>query len=362
MRRHCSRLLAATNAQQFARLFLTTLGLLGGANLLVAWVVNPRGYFGSSLFRPVTWDSRQEKMQLFRRYSAAGRVDCLILGSSRSMALAPGLFDAHLGTRCFNFAVQNATVEDYVATFRWVTDGAGAPRLVLLGLDVEALHNDDRPNQNLLRTPELEVHVGSRASRGLGGAGSAVLATLREIMSIGHLWDAIRSARARLRVAIGRSGSLPSSRLDPSGQLHYETWETERRAGLFSLDARIAKDRSRYTLRFADMTALSSGRKAALEDLLRGHTALPGRTAIVWITPLHPKVVTDLERLTPFAQRLADTRTYLEGLRTIPEVHVLDLSAPELFGGDDTGWWDGAHVDDSNATLIVDRLRTAATR
>ena len=52
---------------------------------------------------------------------------------------------AATGFRAFDFAVEGARAEDYLVLYRWVRARGIRPRVVVIGLDVEALHDDDRP-------------------------------------------------------------------------------------------------------------------------------------------------------------------------------------------------------------------------
>ena len=66
----------------------------------------------------VTLDARRQKMDLFRAYQAQEPVQGLILGSSRTMKLDPQVFGEATGQRFFNFTVDAARAEDYLAVYR----------------------------------------------------------------------------------------------------------------------------------------------------------------------------------------------------------------------------------------------------
>jgi lysophospholipase L1-like esterase len=53
---------------------------------------------------------------------------------------------------------------------------------------------------------------------------------------------------------------------------------------------------------------------------------------------------------------LEEARTYTKELAARFRIHVLDFSIPANFGGTDEHWFDGAHMDDSNAELVAKRL------
>ena len=103
----------------FLSRFLLAVGTLFLFFAGAAHFVDPRGDFGGRRFLQVTMDSRMEKMRLFEAYAASGKVGGLILGSSRSMKIDPKELERRLSARFFNFSVDSARAEDYLAIYRW---------------------------------------------------------------------------------------------------------------------------------------------------------------------------------------------------------------------------------------------------
>ena len=135
-------------------------------------------------------------------------------------------------------------------------------------------------------------------------------------------------------------------------------WEGERAAGRFDLQQNLKKSREEYRRRFDQMQGLSAERKTQIETLLR--EARRDRVQVVlWITPIHPELAASLARETGYVTGLKETRIFAEKLRTEFAIPVFDLSTPAAFDGTDSGWYDGAHIDEENAARVVARLATA---
>lgn len=335
----------------FSRRFL---GVLGGLVLLylgIALMIDPRRDFGTDLFPAVSLDSRRDKIRLFEEYNRRGAVEGIVLGSSRSMKLACSELDAITGSRWFNFSVDSARAEDYLAIYRWAR--ARDPRLgtLLIGLDVEALHDnlemDDRLKANQVLMSALDGNRPSAYRRT-----TDFLGLMKTVFSRYYAQDVLRSLRAALRPAPALMA------FDKDGLLHYGLWEGERSAGRFQLTKHLEESHEEYRLRFVRMQGLSARRKNQIETLIM--EAQRDRVRVVlWMTPLHPDLAAFLDRETRYAKLLDETRIFAERVRVEFGIPVLDLSTPAAFQGTDSGWYDGGHMDEGNSKRVVDRLATA---
>ena len=316
---------------------------------LAAVTVDPRGYFGTGLFPASALNSRQLKLSLFREYSRGGQIDGIILGSSRSMAVSPRLLDEQGLGRSFNFAVNSARSEDYFAIFQWSIAEGAKTKWLLLGLDVEALHNVVRLDDRLRTNPPLMAALGESKLDRFRNETSSWFAISEAVVSDGYAMDMLTSLRAQ-------SGDfLEWIHLESDGCVSFPRWERDRQQGSFSLDNNILRSCDEYRRRFASMTALSRERVDLLERLLEAATSRQVRV-VVWITPLHPRVVQALERDTGFATVLNETRALVSELGRRFGVRTLDFSEPRSFGGNSVDWWDGAHINEQNAARLAVRL------
>ena len=352
---------ASSSAQalrmRFPAFFLATLGALSLTYAVAVRIVDPRGDFGMAMFPVVELDARREKMQLFQKFIETTQVDGLILGSSRAMKLSPGTMHAALGQQFFNFAVDNSRADDYVAISRWVRQRGVRLKSLVVGLDVEALHNDDKPDPGLARNDAL---IQALEQRALPPTGSLTqrspmatmirsLRTYKSTFTITYLEDTVRSLRLFLQP---QSRPLPLMEFEPDGYLRYRRWEFQRATGTFQFDQDLERCLYKYLTRFQDMTALSSKRQAYLRQLVQEAQA-DGIKVAIWITPLHPVTEQYLTTHTQYAALLDATRQYLAGMGRTFGIPTYDFSMLAHDKGAVTGWYDCAHIDETNAERVA---------
>jgi hypothetical protein len=329
--------------------FLGSLVVLSSCYFTAAVAVNPRGYYDSQLFPQVVLDSRRDKMKLFERYAGAAPVEGLIVGSSRAMKIAPAELDASTGIRFFNFCVDSARSEDYLAIYRWARGRNPGIRVLVVGVDVEALHDDDRPDERLRNNARLwrELYGEGRAT--MADRVRDQLGLLEKVMSRYYAREMVRSVLARWRPKVSNMS------FDADGLLHYGVWEREVDAGTYSLEEHLNGSREEYKRRFMGMSGLSPQRRKRLEQLL-AEAARDRVDTVLWLTPIHPDLAGVLRSTTRYGALLEETRSYMAGLSGSYDVAALDFSEPLLFGGTDTDWFDGGHINQKNAALISLRI------
>jgi hypothetical protein len=305
-------------------------------------VVDPRGDFDTGMSPVVVRDSRRAKMKLFVAFNARTPVEGIILGSSRSMKISPRVLTAATGLTFFNFSVESARTEDYLAIYRWVRAHDARPRAVVIGLDVEALHDRDTPDDRLQRNAALRNLVDAPDS-----ALWSLLSASKSMFTIAYVKDASRSVWQALR-----GSERPLSGFDADGYLRYFQWESQRAQGVPVFEDNLERCLRLYLARFEDMHGLSTTRKRHLESALLEARA-DGARAVAWVTPLHPVTTGFLEQRTRYGALLALTRAYLAELHVKLGIPVHDFSAPAGYGGTGAGWYDCAHADDAEADLIA---------
>ena len=315
------------------------------AAAIVFGLVDPRGDFGTGIFPLVVRDTRAEKMQLFDAYQQHQSIDGLVIGSSRSMKLAPSYLAERTGLRFFNFGVDNARAEDYLAIERLVREHGASPRLVIIGLDLEALHDDDEPDSEFLKDAAFRRSVGGYDDRW------STLRAYKRAYTVNYARDALLS----MRLALG-STRRPRYYFEPDGRLRDVSTEDQRARGEPVFDERLSACLDIYVQRFEKMTTLSSRRLSYLERTIAEVRNSGGRI-LIWLTPVHPLTIARLESFTRYRKLHREAVAYLERLRATPGVEVRDLSDPDLFGGAETEEWDDcAHPDDHEESRIAARL------
>jgi hypothetical protein len=336
-------------AAELLRDFIAATAVLFLAAALVFRIVDPRDDFETGIFPVIIRDSRIEKMRLFSADTASGAIQGLVLGSSRSMKLAPEVLQARTGLRFFNFAVDSGRAEDDLAIFRWVRQQGVRPALLVIGLDVEALHNDDVPDEELQKNQELRRLLTGRDDR------FHLFWTYKRAFTPTYFTDTIMSIRRQFRPAV------PMYSLDQDGRLRNRDIDRQRAAGTFDFTRQIATCLDVYVARFQSMTALSPARKRHIEQLIAEERAAGGQT-IVWITPLHPRTARYLASRTEYPRMLRLTRAFLDELRASGSVTAYDFSEPDRYGGTLTDWDDCAHTDEIQSDQIAAALTPKPAR
>ncbi len=319
--------------RRFLALLLGLLLAIAAMNLLV----NPMGLYRFRLLPPVTWNMRAIKPELLRK--AEPKPQALILGSSRSMQIPPAEVQKLTGFPAFNAAVESAMAEDDYAMLRYAVERAGLnPKLVILGIDVEAFHN---------RLPIEDQALEADAFRGfLPGSGFSAWKKFYKLF-------VVQQTRLSLRLlTVQLTGRLPQRNyFDPDGYLHYAEYERERASGHYDVESKIQRYVAQYVARTAGYTTISPERRSYLEELLQ-YCHDRGIKVVIWVTPLGPRL---LETIGPrgYDQREREVLALLQELGAKYGAAVYDFSSVEKFGGDSNGFWDGAHMTEANNALVT---------
>ncbi|MCX6925186.1 MAG: SGNH/GDSL hydrolase family protein [Verrucomicrobia bacterium] len=290
---------------RFLRIFVGSVVVFTTLCLTCIYVVNPEAAFPPRVFEPLYLLDRKMKMTLFAdAIRHGGGMDVLVLGSSRSRKIDARSTDSPREGLSFNFAVSNATPEDFLAIYRWVRQKKG-------------------PVERLVRF-------------------------IREIKSAATyrtMSDILRVLTLRLR------GEPPIYSFRTDGILEYHRWDAERAEGKFDTAGRIKGCAATTMAAMDGMKTLSSRREARLESLLN-EARSDGVAVTLFLTPYEPGTEEQLRRQSPYGSILPLLRIYLNGLAARYNVPFLDFTAVSVPAGGDTFWYDCVHYSDSYAARI----------
>lgn len=332
-------------------LFLTFI-VISCSFSIAAIIIDPRGLFNTGKFPIVTWDSRRQKMDLFEKFNAVKPVESIILGSSRAMKTSPTEIANTTGLRTFNFCVDSARVEDYLALYRWVAHKSVNLKYIFIGLDIEAFHNNDTLDQRLSSNAPLMRELLDTSKITHRNSFFDSLKVVGTVLSFPYLMDMITSLRLQFL------GTEQKLRLDEDGFLHYVALEQERGRGSYDLQAKIETSREEYRRRFEGMTGISVVRKSKLDQLLR-EAQTDNVRVVIWITPVHPVVADYLSQETQYDRLLSDVREMVTQMEATGKIQVFDFSDPISFSANRDGWYDGGHLDERNQSLITEKVLKA---
>lgn len=327
------------DASFLAVFLLTFFGLVGGMAAL-SWLVDPLAAFGTGLLPPAISADRDYKAGLYNRLPTPPSI--VIIGSSRSKTIRPACINQLTGEPAFNFGVNGAAAEDYLAIFRWLhRDPNSAVHEILLGVDPEALQDTEGPHRPL---------ADSRALRGLVAG-----------MVEPHRWNAVAedlwsgqsivaSARS-LRYAVLGQPDLPSTRLSADGVEEYPRFDAQVRAGTFAQDEQVRGSIPGILPRYSDFARLSSRRLGLVVTMLQ-----EARDARIQVTAFIPPIHPELERAGSggyLAIRSNETADTLRGLDRAGLLHYVEARDLASFGGNPAWYYDALHFMPANADRLV---------
>jgi hypothetical protein len=325
----------------FLRTFLAT---LAGLLLLIAglsWVVDPLGAFGTGLIPPAVTADRDQKAALYRERSPAPAI--VILGSSRSKTVAPACLERLTGQPGFNFAVNGAGTEDFLAILRYLqSQHPGAIRTIYVGLDPETMQGTGGIHRALESSRALAPFVGQ------GGLRARIATFGSDLFG----WQAVHAAVASLRL-LRAPAVAPPVVLDPDGVQVYRRVE-ERLAAGGSLAEEVAASVPNILSRYEAFPGLDSGRVATFRGFLtEAHAA--GVEVIAFIPPVHPALARAASA-TAWQARTEETVQLVKALELrglLRYVETRDLAA---LRADSTRFLDGVHFLAPVAARVAEAL------
>ena len=314
--------------------------VVGTATL--ALLVDPLGGFGTGLLAPVVAADRDFKTTLYRRLPVPPAT--VVIGSSRSKTMRPACITGITGQAAFNFGVNGAVAEDYLAIFRWLMQQPhSALHRVLLGVDPEAFE-------------ESEAHRPLEESRVLRGLVEGTSRPKPWATIPADLWNTqvLVAALRSLRYAVFGPPEIASTVLAPDGVQEYPRDDAELEAGRFPQQQRVEESIPGIVPRYANFPRLSPHRLDFLSTLIREAQAAQVEI-VAFIPPVHPQLerATSSGDLPARSRELADTLKSLAGAGKLRYVETRELAS---FGGDSTLYYDALHFMPGNADRLVAAL------
>lgn len=337
----------ATAPRRFCGSFATVFVLGVAALAALNWAVDPYAQYGTGWFPPVVHTSRAEKLELL---DACGPPEALLLGSSRVMKFEPAYVQARTGLRCFNASVYYGRCEDFLALLRASHTRFGVwPRLVIVGLDVDAFVERPGPDARLLRNDRLRSEIPELLPWG------ARWGAVRELWS----WDQTKQSLASLRrgAEIARQQANEES-FAPDGLIAYHRRERELAAGTYDLAGPLAYTQREYRRLYAGYQRLDPMRVRAWREL----TELCRREGIelaAMLTTWHPEMASLQSEVAEFAARRDDVIALVRETLGPNDVFV-DFTDAATYDGDPAEFVDGVHPLEANTRRMLDVLLPAA--
>jgi hypothetical protein len=308
--------------------------------------VDPYGEYGTGTFPVLVLDSRRAKLQLLHRFAEQGPVGGLILGSSRSLLMRPELLSGSGESRVFNFAVDNAHAEDFLAIYHYAIAQKINPKFLVIGLDIASLHSDDA-HDHMFDRSELKNYLENTGDTS-SWPPMKWLSDVKSLYTKDYLKDAFKAIWMKLR------HQTPKTKFAVDGyEVQYSGAQSP--AGEIGPLHDFSDDVKSYMQRLSGMRDLSHKRLNYLRQLFteaRQHNA----TVVVWLTPIHPRLNELITQNTNYADLIKKVNVEAENWVSAYGIHYKDYSDIRTFGGLETAWSDSTHLDWRNMDRVAHAL------
>jgi len=305
--------------------------------------VNPYGYYPTRWVKPVVWSSRKQKAEVMQTTFTHHPPQVLILGSSRVMKIRPHDVQQLTGRVAYNAGVDSARIEDVHALFAFARQNRAPLRELVLGLDLDAFHDNVPTDARLLATAELRPYVALATRLDWYPRVFAALISYSQLVDGG---------RAILRAIRGWPTDI--YRFDDDGVIHYLEWEPRIAAGTFSPD--LEQSKSEYDSRFAHWDQVSQPRIELLRALV-ADAARDGVRIRAFLTPFHGSLIQHLRETREFDRQRTEVVDILKELeRSSENFNLRDFTETSSFGGDPDDYLDGSHPGEKNSAKLLKAL------
>ncbi len=347
---------------RFILAFLTTVVLLLGAAAAINYFVNPYAVYPTRSLAPVSSNDLERALRELE--DPAAQPELVVFGSSRSFRLRAIDLECYSGLQSANQAYTGATPEGYFALASYLVENKPAPKMFIVGVDVEAFQPDAKRGDKIQSIPRLQRYL-----NGTSRLENLWLDTTN-LVSFAQLNDAARTAARSMGIDANpiaplerawqtwvnpltpakTANAAPTEQLEPKSQRPAKTVENR---------AELAPElvMEHYQNRFRGYTTLSTEEQDYFEVLVRlaRDKRIPTK---VFITTLHPQLIEVLNKQGFYPKRYADVRAWLQELAQEYAFEFYDFSTPDKFGGSATDFFNLSHIDEINGARLIGAMFT----
>ncbi len=338
-------------SKRFCQIFLISWLGAFGLIFLTNYIVNPYGDYGTTFFRPLVQTARNDKVYLLSQLNTKPKG--VIIGSSRVMRMEPDYLKSIFGYDFFNFGVNSAMPEDYLAILRHYEKRCGKPpEMAILGVDIYSFTDALPMDSRLANCPELFDNLTE-----LQGDSVQKWKTqftrhrklVKENLKFYMLKDSLRSLK--LELWDGGKGDANNEFIS-NGMMVDRLTKKQNADGTFDLAKEIEFHKSDYARRYNGFDSLSKIRCEYFETFLQ-ECYEKNIKLLVFLTPLHPELISDLEEKTTFKHRREEVITYLNDQCGKKHVRFYEFSKIDSFQGIADDFHDGVHATVMNNRRII---------
>jgi hypothetical protein len=250
----------------------------------------------------------------------------VFFGGSRSVRFDPAYLQKKTGLRGFNLAMTNGLPVDAWAFAHFLHARAPDSRpLWIWGIQTSTLY-PRALEPGLIQDPRLNRYLPE---------------------------SLLREQAANLTTdpaKVPKASRVANRRYTKEGMIVYNPYDAARARGL-KLERALQIYTARALAKLAEQKKPDPTYFEKTLGLLNGY----GITPILMSMPVQPQVLTTL-REHGWQQRQDEFVAYIDGLHEKYDFRFIDLSDISTFNGDSRAFYDGVHMDASNARRVVDKL------
>lgn len=331
--------------RRFLLTFVGALALLAILVLAAVTATDPSRYFFGSPVPQIWPNSPGRKVELFRKYSARGRVSGLLLGSSRCTLMLPEQADRLTGLRFFNASVFDASTDHFLAMYRLFRRIQSAPpKMLVLGIDTVLLSSSAGVSEDLPANYALSSQL----------EGNLILPwhfarLYAHYLSMQTFFD------LRTSIENWMSPKPPLETYLPDGHLASQETPADRAANYLVRKALTKEGMEPILVKYREFSGISNLRVERLRVLLR-EASTDGVDVLLWLTPVHPALRAAIDSLPAVPANELRARRIVREMASRFNARIVDLSLPESFGGNPSGWLDTVHVSPADARRELNKL------
>ncbi len=312
--------------------------------MLMNLLVDPFAIYGVGIFPRTEVSGYDEKLALLDEFEP--KPECLIIGSSRTLAFDPDVVEELIGKRTFNFSGPGARAEIIYATLNIALNDFNSPiDTLIIGVDPESFH------PTLPIQPEVAYIDDFSRYFKYDDVGKMTLGErFRRLLSFEMTQESVGSIRKLIKERYGIRKMVVSE----NGLATWIQRERDIADGTFDLQNRLDQRVRKYperSLFLSSFTELSEVRIQYWEDLLEICRENNIRV-YAFLPSTHPQLY-DLYKSIGADGIIGEVSDYLES--SISEIDGVyrDYTSIESFGGNPDDFYDEIHMRPQNCELLL---------
>ncbi|MBI4670755.1 MAG: DUF1574 family protein [Chloroflexi bacterium] len=353
---------------RFTVIFLGTLVLLLAAAATINYLVNPYAIYPTRSLAPVSSNDLERSLRELENPNH--QPELVVFGSSRSSRLLPRDLECYSGLKSANQAYAGATPEGYFALASYMLENKPAPKMLLIGVDIEAFQIAAKFGDKVSAIPRLQRYLNGASQLQNWWLDATSLVSSAQLNDSARVMARLYGADLTQPTWLDRNWKEFVNTLAPRKQAATTTQaktasatpaptKTPRppKGTINRAEITPANVIKHYRNRFRDYTALSTEQQDYFQALIQLAYAknIPVK---VFITTLHPQLIAELNKQGFYPKRYADVRAWLKKLSQAYAFDYYDFSTPDKFGGNNTDFFNLSHVDEVNSARLIGAMFT----